>query len=177
MQYGAREADDAEIKIAGAVVGLVDLAVQREQQPHRVFGDRVGRIGRHAQNVNFTEGRGKVDVAVTGAAHGQHPNTVVVQGVERRGVDIVIDEGADRVVAGGQFGSLGREPRLGVVDDVAVVDRVKSGFIVGLGVVKQNLFHRKPPSALYGLIITRGCENKKPGLRPGVAFFRRTANR
>jgi hypothetical protein len=51
-EVDAEEAAQLEVPLADPVVRAVDAAVEREDQPHRVFGDRIGRIGRHPHHGN-----------------------------------------------------------------------------------------------------------------------------
>ena len=97
-QVESHEAADGEIALADAVVRPVDLPVQRHEQRERVFGDGVGRILRHADDLDPELAGGlQVHVVIPGAAHGDELHAVFVKLFHHLLVQLVVHERADGV--------------------------------------------------------------------------------
>ena len=151
VEVGARQADNAEIELARAVVRLVQPAVQCEQQPHRMLGDRVRRVGRHAHDVQLFKSGLHVHIAVSGAAHGDELHAVVVEPLDGERVDAVVHEGAHGVEAVGEFGGVVVELLLEVRDLVILAERVEPSAVVRLRIEKCDFFHGGEPPVLFSV--------------------------
>ncbi len=93
----------AEVTLAGAVVGTVQAAVECEDQRYGVFGDRMGELSgypydRQAQAL----GDGEVDMVVTRRAQCNQSGAALCQVFQHRGAEVVVDRGADHLVVFGQ---------------------------------------------------------------------------
>ncbi|MNM72193.1 hypothetical protein D3C81_838810 [compost metagenome] len=126
-QVESGQALQPEVPFAGAVVGTGQAAVECEDQCYRMFGHGMGRIGRDAH-----DGQPQalccrqVDMVVTGRAQGDQACAAGGQALQNLGVEFIIDEGADHLVAAGQGGGVeGQAGRLEM--------QVQGGFAGGLG--------------------------------------------
>ncbi|MNL23991.1 hypothetical protein D3C87_1454090 [compost metagenome] len=98
-QVEAGQAMQGEIAFAGTVVGAVQAAVERQDQRHRVFGYRMGRVGRDPYDRQSQPlGLGQVDMVVAGRTQGDQTRAAGGQAFEHRGAEVIIDEGADHLV-------------------------------------------------------------------------------
>ena len=71
MDVRAHQSVDGEISLPHPVVGLVDAAVEAEEQGHGVLGDGVRGIGRDAGDLQAERLCScQIDVVKSGAAHG-----------------------------------------------------------------------------------------------------------
>ena len=98
VQIEAREPAQGEIEILGAVIGLVDAADGREEQRHRVFGDGIRGIRRHAHDVYPPVAGGKVDVVVPRTAESEDAHPVARKFFDDGAVHDVVDEHAHAIV-------------------------------------------------------------------------------
>ena len=119
---------EREVAVAHAVVGAMDVPVERQDHGQRVLGDGVGRVGgyphdRHADPAGVVD----VDVVEAGTPHRDDPDAPRLERVEHDGADVVVDERAHRVGARGERGGRRCEA------DVVVVD-VEDGFGTECGV-------------------------------------------
>ena len=100
------ESDQAvqrEVAVSYSVVGLIDAAIEGEDQRNRVFGDGVRRIGRHANDGHPQPLGGlEVDVVVSRAPQCDVANAKRGQNLEHLGIDHVVDENAHRIGPGGE---------------------------------------------------------------------------
>ena len=120
----------------------MDFAVQREQQPQRVFGDGVGGVLGDADDGDAeVAGRLHVDVVVAGAAHGDESDAVGVESGHHVGVEVVIDEGADSVEALAEASGAGLQLLLeeGQGESVRGVGGLEELAVVGLGIEDGEL--------------------------------------
>lgn len=103
MQVEAGQPVQGEVTLAGAVVGPVQAPVQGQDQRHCVFGHGVRRVGRHSHHGQSQAlGSGQVDMVVAGRTQGDQARAACGQALQHLGVELVIDEGADHLVAIGQ---------------------------------------------------------------------------
>ncbi len=97
----------AEIALAGAVVGAVQAAVEGLDQGYRVFGYGMRRIGGYAHHAQFQAPGGvQVDVVVAGRTQGDQARAAGGQLFQHRGAQVIIDEGTDHLVSFGQGGGV-----------------------------------------------------------------------
>ena len=101
MQNDAGQTVQAEVEVPRADIRLVDAAVGGQQHRHRVLRDRVGRVGRHADDVDLAETMLQVDVVETCAAQGDQADAIAVEPVDYGGVHRVVDENAYPIKAFG----------------------------------------------------------------------------
>ncbi|MNI62666.1 hypothetical protein D3C73_1179960 [compost metagenome] len=130
-----------EITLACAVVRAVQAPVQRQDQRHRMFGHRVGRIGRHPNDHQPQAfGHGQVDVVVTGRAQGDQAGTAGRQLFEHGSAEVIVDEGADHLELLGQRHGVQAQPcRLEMqLDAGRKVDAQKTVAVVGLAAEKNR---------------------------------------
>ncbi len=96
-----------EVAFAGAVVGPVQAAVERQDQGHGMFGDRMGGIGRDPYHIQPQAlGRAQVDVVVTGRAQSDQAGATGSQLFQYRGTEVVVDKGTDHFMAFSQGGGI-----------------------------------------------------------------------
>ena len=132
--------------LADAVVGTVNLAVQREEQGHGVFGDGMRRIGGNPHDANPEGGGGlEIDLVESRAAKRDDLDTLTRETLEAGPVDLIVHKNTDGPAARDSGGIRGREPE--VVENVGD-PRVGGGLqkkflIVGLGIVESDLHHGK----------------------------------
>ncbi|MNX99919.1 hypothetical protein D3C86_1323940 [compost metagenome] len=68
VKIEAKQPIKGEVSFTDTVIGAVNLAVERQDERHGVFGNRIGRIGRDARNGQAELfGGGEVDLIETGA--------------------------------------------------------------------------------------------------------------
>ncbi len=141
VQVESGQAVQREVAFAGAVEGAVDAPVQRQDQRHRMFGHRVRRVGRHPHH-RQVEGRGggQVDMVVAGRAQGDQPGAALLEAGEHRRRQLVVDEGADHLAAGGQGGGFVVQARVEKVQVVAVtgIGGGEAVAVVGLAAVQGD---------------------------------------
>ncbi|MNO97301.1 hypothetical protein D3C76_890040 [compost metagenome] len=100
VQVEAGQAVQREVAFAGAVVGAVQVAAERQDQADGVFGDGVGRVGRHPHHGQPERpGGGQVDVVVAGRAQGDQARAAGSELFQHRARQVVVDEGADHLEA------------------------------------------------------------------------------
>ena len=145
VEIDAGQPDNAEIELARAPVRLVQSAVQREQQPHRVLGDGVRRIRGHAHDVQLAVRRLDVHIAVARAAHGDELHAVLVQPLHGERVDAVVDERADGVKAVRKLCGVVVQLFLKICDVVVLSERVEPCAVVRLGIEKGDFLHDLVP--------------------------------
>ena len=101
------EATERKIVFTHAIVGAVNLAIERQQQRDRMLGHGVRGIGRDADDRHAKRlGRDEVHVVEPGAAQRHQPHAGTVQLFQARGVESVVDENTDSlraIDAGGGF--------------------------------------------------------------------------
>ncbi len=98
VEVEAEQAVEGEVPLPDTVVGAVNLAVEREDERHCVFGDRGRRIGRHPADGDAVPTRSRqIDVVVAGAAKRHEPNARQGQRRNDRRIRPVVHEDADRV--------------------------------------------------------------------------------
>jgi hypothetical protein len=86
----------------------MDFPVEGEHQSDGVLGHGVGRIFRHpANNDAVACRRSKVHIVESRAAQGDQAASPRRQRVDGRSIGGVVDEKADAIEAGGQFGGFG----------------------------------------------------------------------
>ena len=144
VEFQAHQALQGEIALADAVVGLVDLAVQGQDQGQRVLGHGMGRIGRHAGDGQpHVVGDLQIDVIEARTAEGDQPRALLHQRQQHVGVERIVDEGANGRKTGGQRAGLTGQAGFEEHQFVARLDigRLKKGPIVGLRAENGN-FHR-----------------------------------
>jgi hypothetical protein len=131
----------------------VDLAVEAQDQPQRVLGDGMQRVGRDAHDADaMAGGGGQVHVVESGAAEGDTTHAVFGEPGERGGVDDVVDEDAHGVSSVGQVGGSDGEEGVEIVEPVATVGvgDVREPPVVRLGAVDADV-HRRPVALQVGV--------------------------
>ena len=135
---------ERKIMFAHTIVGAMDFAVQRQQQPDRVFRNGVRRIGRNTRHRQAERsGRREINVVEAGAAEGDEFDARIRQDFKTGTVQPVVDEHANRPRP------FGGRRRVGV--QTKVVEPPADGFVflrlfkvlavVGLGIVKGGINH------------------------------------
>ena len=132
----------------------MQAAVQSEQQAHRVLRDGVGRIRRHADDVQLFVGCFDIHIAVARAAHGDDLHAVFIQPVDGLGIDVVVYKGAHGVKAIGEFRGVVVQLFLKVGDLVIAAEPVKPDAVIGLCIEKCDLFHVQSPFRFLSLVCT-----------------------
>ena len=81
----------------------MQASVERQDQGHRMFGNRMRGIGRDSHHVQAQAlRRRQVDVVVAGRAQGDQAGAAGGQLFQHRGTQVVVDEGTDHFMALGQ---------------------------------------------------------------------------
>jgi hypothetical protein len=143
MQVKAREAVDAKIVFARAVKGPVNFAVQAQKQGYGVFGDRVGRIARHANDADLPIGGIKIHIVVARAAKGDESYAQRVKRLDGFAAYVIVYKGNDRLAAFRKLGGVTVQLRFKVAYiKNAVVQFPKRLPVIGLCVEKAYLYHR-----------------------------------
>lgn len=135
------QAGDVKIVVAGAIVGFVGFAIQRQHQGHGMLGHGVRRVGGHAHHMNAPVEHGpQVDVVVAGAAQRNQVNVVGRQDVGNRGRQMIVDKQAHRLIAVGNDGGVFVQMAAQIFEFKLIrpVSRIKRLAVVGFGVVKQD---------------------------------------
>ena len=134
-ELAAKEAVEGEVPLAHPVEGAVELALERQDQPHGVLGDRGRGVGGHPRDRDTEPGgRRDVDVVEAGAAEQHQPGGPACQRREHPGVDAIVDEDADRREAGPDRRGLAGQRRL---EERQLVGRTRRG--VGGGQRSRDL--------------------------------------
>ena len=96
MQIEPEEALEREVAFAHAVVGAMQVAVERQHERHRVLRDRVGGeyAGTRTHRQPRRGGRSVVYVVVSGAAQRHEPRTPARKRVDGGAVKLVVHEDA-----------------------------------------------------------------------------------
>ena len=144
VEFQAHQALQGEVALADAVVGLVDLAVQGQDQGQRVLGHGMGRIGRHASDRQpHVLGNLQIDLIEARTAEGDQPRALLHERQEHVGVERIVDEGAHGRKTGGQGAGLAGQAGFEEHQLVARrgVGRLKKGPIVGFR-AEDGDFHR-----------------------------------
>ena len=138
------EAVEREVALTHPVVRPMDLAVEREHQRQRVFGDGVRRVRRHPHDREPEALRRlEIDVVEAGTPQRDARRPGASQHLEHAGGQVVVDESAHDVGAGRIAGGPTVQARL-VIQDlhsgaivvrtvVRTVGRVERAAVVGLG--------------------------------------------
>ena len=81
---------------ADAMVGAMDLAVEREQKADGVLGHGVRRVGGHAGDGKAERLRGReVNIVEARAAQGHEPDASIVKLLQTRSAEPVVDKHED----------------------------------------------------------------------------------
>ena len=107
-----------------------------------MLGHRVRRISDDAHDLDpEPRCRRQVDVVEAGAAQGDETRSAALQGFEHPGVGRVVDEDADRIVAGCHPDRLEFERRVEIFQDMSLGDigGVEELAVVALGAEYGNL--------------------------------------
>lgn len=143
VQVESQQPVEGKVVIARADVGAVRLSIERHEECHGVFGDGVGGIFGDAHDVNFIEGVFHIDVVVARAAQRNRLDADTAQNIDGFGADIVVDKGANGVIASGKRGGIGGKFAFEEFKRKAVglIFRVEIVSIVGF-CIKNHDFHR-----------------------------------
>ena len=129
----AEEAVDGEIAIADAIEGFVVFAIEGEHEADGVFGDGVWGVSRDAGDAEAETVAGfEIDLVEAGTAEGDEFCSAAGELLEQVSGEIVVDEGADGGIAGGEGDSFGGEAS---VEEGEFVRGLGSGGGEGLAVV------------------------------------------
>ena len=138
VQVEAEQSVELEIALAHPGRRAVRLAHQGQQQRQRVFGHRVRRVLGHTRHRQPKLLRGlQVDVVEAGTAQQHQAHAELLQALEHRGVEAVVDEHADRLVPGGGGHRLGAEVGLDVAE-AARPGGLEALAVVALGTEEGN---------------------------------------
>ena len=131
MHVEADQPLQGEVGVPGALIRLMDAAVEGHHQAHRMFGNGLGGVGRHPHHLESQLlGGGQIHVVVTGAAQGDDPGAVLRQLGQHFAVGIIVDEQADHGEAVGETGRLGLQPH---------VEELQIETVLGVGLVEMFL--------------------------------------
>ncbi len=107
MHVEAEQAVEREVAFAHAIERTRQLAVQCEHQPDGMFGDRIGRVGRHTHHLNAERfGRRQIDIVKAGAAQRDQSRTALRELLETVGTHIVMHENAHDGITARKLGCL-----------------------------------------------------------------------
>ena len=128
-----------------------------------MFGNRIRRIFGDAHDVNFAVGVFHIDIVITGAPHGNRFDAILYENIDGFGIDIIVDESTDDIVARREFCCVGRKLALEEFERVAVVliFLFEVFAIVGFGVENEH-FHKYNP-------YVAGCDEN--GISDGTPLF------
>ena len=142
VQVKACHVVEAEVKVARADIRLVDAADRGEQHCHGVLGDRIGRVGGDAENVDLAKGIAHVNVVEARAAQGDHTDAHFAKTVDDGSVDGVVDKHANTIATVSEINGVLVE--LGFIvfkaNTRVLSNRLKRLPIVRLG-IKKSEFH------------------------------------
>ena len=141
VEIEARHVGEGEVEVTGADVGLVDAADGGEEQSHGMLGHGVGGVGGDTQNVDLPEGVLHVHVVEARAAQGDELDPQLAEAVNDGGVDGIVDEHADPVVARGQLYRVLAQLGLKIFDlyPLLTAEAIKGGLVVVFCVEKCDL--------------------------------------
>ena len=142
VQVKACHVVETEIKVARADIRLVDAADRGEQHCHGVLGDRIGRVGGDAENVDLAKGIAHVNVVEARAAQGDHTDAHFAKTVDDGSVDCVVDKHTNTIATVSEINGVLVE--LGFIvfkaNTRVLSNRLKRLPIVRLG-IKKSEFH------------------------------------
>ncbi len=148
MQVEAEQAFQGEIALAHAHVSAMELAIEREDQRHRMLRDRLRRVARHASDLEAQLARGhQIHIVESGAAQRDQADALVRQAGQRRPVELIIDEGADHLDVPGERCRLHGQPGL----EIAQLMTPGIGRIQKLAIVALGVEHRDPHQTLRSM--------------------------
>ena len=125
VQIKTHQAVELEIAIARAHAGARDLAIDRQQQAHRELGHRVRRVIGDAYDRDAEPlGGAGIDMVDPGRAGRHQARALRRQQCQHPGVEVVIDEHADRVATL-------RQERGGGIQSVFQEQQFMAGILVG----------------------------------------------
>ena len=100
----------------------MDVAGQHQGQPKRVLGDRMRRVPGNPDHGQVRRtGRFEVHVVEAGTPEHDRPQPRRCQHADDLGIDDVVDEYADRVVARGEWSGVGPKGKVEPGEVVALV--------------------------------------------------------
>ena len=142
MEVEAQEAAEGEIMITRSQISAMNFTIECEDERHGMFCDGVRRVSRDADDVDAAVSMAHIDVIETCAAHGNEFDAAICQDVNGLSRNIVIDEGADCVVASGEFCGIGREFTLEIFDFEIIffIFSIKKFAVIGF-CIKDQYFH------------------------------------
>ncbi len=136
MHVEADQPFQREVGIAGALISLMDAAVEAHHHADSMLGGRLGGVGGHSHHFQpQLFGSGQIHVVVTGAAQGNHLGAVGSQFGQYLAVGIVIDEQTHHREAVSQSGRFGLQPHIEKlqIEAVLAVGLVEMLFVIALG--------------------------------------------
>ena len=136
MHVEADQPLQGEVGVAGALVGLMDAAVEGHHQAHRVLGDRLGGVGGYPHHFQTQLlGGHQIHVVVTGAAQGDDLGAVRGQLGQHLPVGVIVDEQADHGEVMGEASCLGLQPHVEELqlEAVLAVGLIEVFLVVALG--------------------------------------------
>ena len=140
-QVETEEAVQREVAFADARVRAMDLAIERQDERHRVLGHCMRGVGGHAR-YRYAQLSRPVHVDVVEPCGPERDESRASRGERRQyvRVELVVDEGAHDREAGGERARRQGQTRLEIVEDVAVlrVGVVKRLPIEGMGTVERD---------------------------------------
>lgn len=122
----AHEAIEGEVGATDAVVGAMNAPIEREHEADGVFSDAVRRISGHAGDTDTVVGGGlEIDIVVTGGANGDIADAQLAELAENLGIDPVVNEDADGILALGKADRVGGKPWFEEGEVVAVFRQIE----------------------------------------------------
>ena len=103
----------------------------------------MGRIGRHTDNAQLALGLRQVDIVESGAAQGHELDTILHQGIDDLGADLIVDENTDNLLALRQFDGVHRQTLLVImyVETEVLVPHLKRVTIVAVSIEESYFCH------------------------------------
>ena len=131
----------SEVAFAGAVVGAVQAAVERQDKGHGMFGDGVGGVRGYAHHTQAQAfGGGQIHMVVAGRAQGDQAGAASSQLLQHRSAEVVVDKRTDHFVVMGQcYGVQGQARGLEMqLVTVVLCGRDETVAVVGLAAEKNR---------------------------------------
>ncbi len=143
VEFGPDQSFDAEVVFAHPVAGLRDVAQQREQQREDVLCNTMRQVARYMNHREAKPpGCGQVDIVEAGAAQRHQSRATGLEGLERFGIEPIIEEGDHRRVPAPERGSGRVETRLneGQLMTMMLIG-IREQFAVKFVSAEHNGFH------------------------------------
>lgn len=119
------------------------FTIECEEEGHGVFGDGVRRVARDADDVDAAVCVAHIDVIEACAAHGNEFDAAIGEDVDGFSGNIIIYEGADGVVASGEFCGIGREFTFEILnfEIIFFIFSIEIFAVIGF-CIKDQYFHK-----------------------------------